>query len=195
MIEYRTERIFPQYQDSVTELLGVFGWSIVSSQEIYNESTDIVGVDVKIYGDGFIGGFMQGFTGSSGTVNVRQRKNISNYVVLNFARDTDMPNYARLRELNAEFESIMNAEEPKKPVKRTAVTVVGTLIIAVSIIMALINGTSALLWEIIVCVLFPLITVPLTAVGWVKYKRRMRDYNYILSRMDEIYNEAQLLNS
>ncbi len=193
MTEYRTERVDPQMESDVIEILGTFGWVLVSSQEIYNESSEIVGVDVKVYDDSFLGGFMQGFTGSDGKINVRQRKNITNYVVLKFERDTEMPNYAELSALNDEFENKLTVAEPKKPVKRTAATVIGTLLIVISIIMALVEGTSALLWEILVCVIFPLIMVPITAVGWVKYKRNLAYYNDVRYRLNEIYSEAQTL--
>ena len=195
MIEYRTERVDPQNESTVIDILQTFGWVLASSQEIYNESTEVVGVDVKVYGDDFFGGFMQGWTGSDGKVNVRQRKNITNYVVLKFERDTDMPNYSELSELNSEFDSKLNVVEPKKPIKRTVITAVGTIIILISIIMALIQGTSALLWEILVCVIFPIVMIPITALGWVKYKRNSEYYNSVLYRLNEIYSEAQSLVS
>lgn len=193
MIEYRTERVDPQSESDVTEILGTFGWELVSSQEIYNESTEIVGVDVKVYDDGLIGSFMQGFTGRDGKIDVRQRKNVTNYVILKFERDTEMPNYDKLSALNSEFESKLSVAEPKKPVKRTAITVIGTLLIIISVIMALVEGTSALIWEILVCVIFPAIMIPITAVGWVKYKRNLSYYNCVLDRLSEIYSEAQNL--
>ena len=193
MIEYRTERVEPQNESTVIEILQTFGWILTSSQEIYNESTEVVGVDVKVYDDGLVGSFMQGWTGSNGKVNVRQRKNVTNYVVLKFERDTEMPNYYELSELNSEFDSKLNVVEPKKPMKRTVITAVGTLIIIISIIMALIQGTSALLWEILVCVIFPIVMIPITVLGWVKYKRNLAYYNSVLYRINEIYSEAQSL--
>lgn len=193
MIEYRTERVAPQNEDNIIEILGAFGWQPVSSQEVYNESTEIAGVDVTTYGDGFVGGFMKGFTGKDGTINIRQRKNITNYVTLRFARDTNMPNYSELKELNEEFESKLSVDEPKKPVKRTAVTVIGMAIILISVIMALVESNSAEIWEIIICVLFPLITIPLTVISWVKYKKNKNYYYYIQDRLNTIYNQALLL--
>ena len=77
MIEYRTERVNPQAEDSVTEILGAFGWVPVSSQEVYNESTSLDGIEVKAYGS-----FMQGWTGKDGEINIKQRKNITNYTVI-----------------------------------------------------------------------------------------------------------------
>lgn len=98
-----------------------------------------------------------------------------------------------LSELNSEFESKLNVTEPKKPVKCTAITVIGTLLIIISIIMALIEGASALLWEILVCVIFPVIMVPITVLGWLRYKKNLEYYNSVIYRLNEIYSEAQSL--
>ena len=190
MIEYRTERLDPQSEDNVTNILGTFGWTPVSSQEVYNESTEVVGVDVKTYGDGLVGSFMQGFTGKDGSINVRQRTNVTNYVVVKYARDTDMPNYERLSQLNAEFESKLSVDEPRKPIKRTALTVIGILIIVISIVLAIVQHNSAEIWEICVCVIFPIVTIPITVLGWRSYKRKLENYNLVQNRLNEIYEEA-----
>lgn len=188
MTEYRTERVSPQNENAVIEMLSAFGWVLTSAQEIYNESTDIDGADVKVYGS-----FMKGFTGNDAKINFNQRKTVTNYIVLKFERDTEMPNYLQLSELNNEFEDKLNIPEPQKPVKRTAVTVIGTVLILISIIMAIVNGTEALLWEILVCVMFPAVTIPITAAGWLKYKRNVTHYDAVLYRINEIYDEAQKL--
>ena len=193
MIEYRTERLSPQSEDSVTEILGTFGWQPVASQEIYNENTEVVGVDVSVYGDGLVGSFMSGFTGRDGKINVRQRKTVTNYVVVKYARDTEMPNYEELKDLNDEFESKLNVPEPKKPVKRTAIAAIGIAIILISVIMALVQHTAAEIWEIIVCVVFPVVMIPVTVVGWVLYAKKLSYYKIVQQRLNEIYNQASWL--
>ena len=188
MIEYRTERVNPQAEDSVTEILGAFGWVPVSSQEVYNESTSLDGIEVKAYGS-----FMQGWTGKDGEINIKQRKNITNYTVIKFGRDTQMPNYQRISELNEEFERKMSVKVPKKPAKRTAITAIGIFIILVSIILAVVESNSAEIWEICVCVIFPLVMVPITVFGWIKYKSNMKSYYFIQQQLNEIYDEAVAL--
>lgn len=195
MIEYRTERVNPQYVNEIIETLATFGWVVVSSQEIYNESTEVVGVEVKSYGDGFIGGFMSGFTGKDGSINVKQRKNVTNYTVVQFARDTDMPNYEKLKRLNAEFESKLGVPEPKKPIIRTAITAIGMLLIIASVIMAIAGASSAEIWEIVVCVVFPVAMIPLTVMGWIFYKRKLRQYDLAQIALRTIYSEALELNA
>lgn len=188
MIEYRTERLAPQEEDGVTGILGAFGWTPISSQEVYNENIEVVGVEVKSYGS-----FMQGFTGKDGRIDIKQRKNVTNYVVVKYGRDTEMPNYERIRELNEDFENKLNVSEPKMPTKRTAITVIGVLIILVSIILALVESNSAEIWEICVCVIFPLVMIPVTVSGWLSYKKKLNYYNLIQQQLNCIYEEALTL--
>lgn len=195
MIEYRTERLDPQSEDSVTGILGTFGWTPISSQEIYNENTELVGVEVKSYGDGLLGSFMKGFTGKDGSINIKQHKNVTNFVVVKYARDTEMPNYERLRQLNYDFEAKLNVSVPRKPVKRTAITIIGILIIVFSIILALVEKNSAEIWEICVCVIFPVITIPITVFGWRKYKRNLKYYDAVQEQLNAIYEEAITLSA
>ena len=193
MTEYRTERVAPEQESDVAELLSTFGWVLVDSHEIYNESTEIVGVDTTFYGDGFVGGFMKGLTGKDGSVNVRTRTNVTNYVTLKFERDTAMPHYTKLKALNDEFESKMGYPEPKKPVRITVIGAIAVLIIVISIVMAIMHNTGAELWEILVCVLVPCLFVPLIAILWVRYKKKMRLFDAVVCRLHEILDEAQAL--
>lgn len=188
MIEYRTERVDPNNEENIVCILGKFGWVLIDSQEIYSENTEILGADVKAYG-----AFMSGFTGKDGTIKVRQRKTVTNYSTLRFARDTTMKNYAQLRELNAEFENKLSYDEPKKPIKRTAVLIIGAVLLVISIILAIIENNSAELWEIIVSVVFMAVMIPLTIVSWVKYKKNISNYNCIQLRLYDILEEAEEL--
>lgn len=51
MKEHRTERVSPGTENDVIEILAQFGWELVNSQEIYNEHTEVDGVEVTTYGD------------------------------------------------------------------------------------------------------------------------------------------------
>ena len=193
MIERRTERVSPDQQDAVIDILSSFGWVLVDSQEVYNESTEVVGVDTKLYGDDFIGGFMKGFTGNDGSVNVRTQTKVTNYVTLQFARDTDMPNYTKLKQLNDEFESKMNYPEPLKPVRLTAIGVIAVALILISIILAIVNGTQAQAWEIAVCIIVPVVFIPAIIVVWKRYKKKIQIFETVISLLHEIIDQAQSL--
>ncbi len=190
MIEYRTEKVDPSVKDDVIEVLSAFGWKAISSEEIYKEDTEVVGVDVKSYGNGIVGSFMRGFTGKDGEVNVRKHTTVTNYVELKFARDTEMQGYSQVKALNEEFENKMNVSAPHKPIIRTAVCVIGIALIIVSIILALIQNTSTELWEIIVCVVFPIVTILLTIIGWKHYKKELAIYEDTCSRLNEILTQS-----
>ena len=120
MKEYKTMRISPDEEVSVIETLAVFGWKLEDSKEIYNESSEIVGVNVdtkvKTYGDGIIGGFMAGWNGDEGKVE----RNVAVLISL------------------------------------------CTLFI----------GAQAEIWEIVVCVIVPVVLIPLLIVFWVKYSKK-----------------------
>ena len=147
MIENRTERVTPEQEEDVISALANFGWQLADAQEIYSESTDIKGVSVKFYDDGLIGGVMQGLTGNDGKIDVNTVKTVTNYVTLHFIRDTSMKYYQTLKEQEEIWAAAVFQEEPKKPVKRTAVCAVGFAIFLISVILALINGTQAEIWE------------------------------------------------
>lgn len=192
MIEQKTERVHPGQVDLVTEIYTGFGWTLTYSDEVYDENTEIVGVDVKAYGDGIVGSFMKGFTGNDGTINVRRRRNITNYAVLTFSRDTGMANYEELKELERQYYGYLDcADEPRKPVKRTVISAILWGLIIVSVIMAIFDTSiKAELWEIIVCVAVPLVTLPLVILSWVNYKKKYAAYENCIAVLSDILNQA-----
>lgn len=190
MIEYRTERVAPEYEQSVVNILGNFGWQLIDSQEIYNERTEVTGVDATVYGDSFAGAFMRGWTGSDGKINVRQRTTVTNYVALRFGRDTQMENYSRLAELGNEFESKMSVAEPKKPKVRTGILCAGVIILIISVILAVIDGTSPEFYDFVIIAVFAAVMIPLTVLGWIRYKKKIADYNLVQQRLLAILEEA-----
>ncbi len=185
MIEYKTERVDPAREDYVIKRNSTFGWSLVNAQEIYNESTELAGINVKEYG-----AFMQGYTGQPGKIDVKTVKKVTNYTTMRFARDTQMPGYEKLKQLEASYETYSNVRMPNKPIKRTVITIIGILIIFISIILAIADGTQAEVWEILVCVIFPIVFIPLTIVGWVKYRKRVAGYEEMCGLADKTWNEA-----
>ncbi len=186
MTEYKTERVDPNYEDSTLEINSVFGWQLIESQEVYNESTHVTGATVKSYG-----AFMQGFTGRDGRVDVQTHTNVTNYIAMRFGRDTQMPGYGRLKELESEFYACTSVAEPKKPNLITAIAAIGTALIIISIIMAIANGTAAEGWEIAVCVVFPVVFIPLAIFGRINYKKKMSLYRSSISRAGDILEEAR----
>ena len=188
MIEYKTERVLPQYESNILQVNASFGWQLISSQEIYNESTEIAGVDVKSYG-----AFMQGFTGNDGKINVRTYKNVTNYVSMRFGRDTRMPDYDKICALENEFYSSISARQPKKPATLTAIGVIAMIIVIISIINAISSGISAELWEILVCIAVPVIFIPLIILKWRSYKKNTALYERMQDDAADALTAAQQL--
>ncbi len=185
MTEYKTERVDPAYEDSTLRINAAFGWQLIESQEVYNESTKVTGANVKSYG-----AFMQGFTGKDGKVDVKTHTDVTNYIAMRFGRDTLMPDYDEITALEKRFYEYTAVSEPKKPTKRTVIAAIGTIIIVISVILAIINGTAAEPWEIGVCVAFPLIFIPYTILGWTGYRRKLNRYNNSIDTAAAIMNRA-----
>lgn len=183
MKEYKTMRISPDEEVSVIETLAVFGWNLEDSKEIYNESNELVGVNVdskvKTYGDGIIGGFMAGWNGDEGKVerkvSLKTEKKVTHYISLRFSRETSLKNYARLKELEEEYFRGNDSKEylplPKKPVVFTVIASVVLAIILISLC-TLFVGAKAEIWEIVVCAVVPIVFIPLLIVFWVKYSKK-----------------------
>lgn len=175
MIEYRTERIDPRYEESTLKTYAAFGWTLIDSQEIYNENTEISGAEIKQYG-----AFMQGYTGHVGKIDMKSTTRVTHFLSMRFGRDTQMHGYEQLRELEEKFYACASTPNPKTPVKRTAITVIGIILIVLSIIFAIVDGTQAEPWEIAVCIIFPLVFIPLTIFGWSQYRKRLSQYEYAI---------------
>ena len=194
MKEHRTERVSPGTENDVIEILAQFGWELVNSQEIYNEHTEVDGVEVTTYGNDFFGGIMKGATGSDGKISVKQRQVVTHFVALQFERDTSIPHYKKLKELGDDYERCLSCREPKKPIKRTVVLAIGVVILLISIVLAIIEGNSPEVWELIAIGVFGGVMLPFTAVGWVLYKKRSVSYISFLQLMQEIWDKSLELN-
>lgn len=183
MKEYKTMRVDPSEEVDAIEALAVFGWKLEDSKEIYNESNEIVGVNVdtkvKTYGDGIVGGFLAGWNGDEGkverNVTYETRKNVTHYVSLRFSRETSSKNYARLKELEEEYYAGAGCKSyvsvPKKPIAFTVIASIALAIILISLC-TLFIGATAEIWEIVICVIVPVIFIPLMVVFWVRYNKK-----------------------
>lgn len=89
MIESKSLTVPPSLENSTIDLWQNFGWTLKSTQEIFNRNT----VDL---GD------------STETTT-------TNYIKLAFQRDTSIPNYARIKELEANYAEILNSEPTEIP--------------------------------------------------------------------------------
>lgn len=89
MIESKSLTVPPSLENSTIDLWQTFGWELKSTQEIFNRNT----VDL---GD------------STETTT-------TNYIKLAFQRDTSIPNYARIKELEANYAEILNSEPTEIP--------------------------------------------------------------------------------
>ncbi len=191
MIEYSTHNVSPDNEDSFQKIKECFGWQLVSENEVYSENTYISDIKATSYGDGFVGGFMSGFTGSDGKIEVNTRTDVTNYIHMRFARDTDMPGYDTLRTNEDLFMSYSAVDYPDKPFKSTIICVIATLIIVMAVVLAIINGTAAAPWEIAVCVIVPIVSAIIMAVMWTRYKKRTELYYYSMDKAKSLLQEAR----
>ena len=120
MYEYKSERVAPAQQNNLVNTYAAFGWELMSAQETYHENTEITGAHAKAR---TYGAFMQGFTGDDGkvTTTIDTAKTVTNYVTLQFRRDTAIPNYAKLVELEHKAPDLFPTRptKPHKPIART----------------------------------------------------------------------------
>lgn len=193
MIEYSSFNIDPSYENSFLHVKECFGWQLVGSNEVYNENTYISGIKTTTYGDGFIGGFMSGLTGSDGKIEVSTQTDVTNYIHIILARDTDMPNYEELCDNEDAFLRYSRATMPDKPIKTTLVCALATLIIVISVVMAIINGTAAQMWEIAVCVVVPVAAALIMFFMWRRYKNNRNIYYYAMRKANDLLDESREL--
>ena len=92
MIETVSKKVSPDSEQSTINFMANFGWSLQSSQEINNTDSHLERRGDEIY-----------------SVTTKE-----NYVKLVFQRDTNMPNYARISELESKYLSLLN-KEPDAP--------------------------------------------------------------------------------
>lgn len=191
MIEYSSHRVDPANENSFLEIMTNFGWTLVDSNEVYNESTQISEINVKSYDNYLFGAFMKGFTGKDGKVEVKTQTNVTNYIVLRFSRDTDMPNYSQLKSNETKFYNYINTPEPKKPIVRTIISFVAILILILSIIGTINEPIEPM--DIVIIVLIVLGAPSLLIFSWKWYSNKKKYYEDCISKATEIYSESEKL--
>ncbi len=90
MIEYKTERVGISLENDIIQIYSHFGWQYVGSQDVYNSDTYVSGGNI-----------------SGQNVNIQQSTRSSQYVAVRFQRDTEIPNYSKIKSLNDEFEQLL----------------------------------------------------------------------------------------
>lgn len=177
MKEYKTLRVDPDQENLTMQYMTQFGWVLDSTQEIYNESQEIVGIEEQSKVTSY-GSFMQGFTGNDGkvdtTVNVKTKTNVTHFIAMKFSRDKGLQGYGRLVELEQELneEPVYKPEKLKtgKPKLLTIAFVVCTIISIVSLLQ-LLNGTKASVVELVLCIGVPVILFFIGLWRWLHYKK------------------------
>ena len=86
--ETKSITVLPKEEQNAIEIWQLFGWELLSSQEIFNKDTHKE-------------------TRSDGVYNVTTT---TNYVKLVFSRETNMPNYAQIVALEREYDSISDPQ-------------------------------------------------------------------------------------
>ena len=93
MIESKSLTVSPSLENSTIDLWQNFGWTLKSSQEVNSKESHLEERGGDLY-----------------SVTTSQ-----NYVKLTFQRDTSIPNYARIKELEAKYAEILNSEPTELP--------------------------------------------------------------------------------
>ena len=87
--------------------MNAFGWDLITAQEIYEQSSEIISAttqtDGRMYADGDFS--------SEAQTNFVTRKNGTHFIALRFSRDMRMPNYAKVKSLENEYHENMGAME------------------------------------------------------------------------------------
>ena len=172
MYEYKTERVAPARQNDLVNTYAAFGWELMSAQETYHESTEITGIHAKAR---TYGAFMQGFTGDDGkiTTMVDTAKTVTNYVTLQFRRDTAIPNYAKLVELEHKALDLFptRPQKPHKPIARTILSVICAFILIVSLVRMTQTTVDVSTFDLVIVGVMVLLFV-LTLIGWIVYGKK-----------------------
>lgn len=194
MIEHVTQNVNPPDEQECIKRYEYFGWKLENRQEIYNEHETIDGVEVTAYGDGIGGGFMKGWTGSDGNIKVKKSVHVTHYIILQFARDTDMPNYDKLKELDDRFENDL-IEFNTSPPSIKPFLVILIITIALSALTAFWIKDNSLQYMLTpswdwLFLAADIIFYVLTIFLFIRYRKRKKEYD---ARMLEIELDTQRL--
>ena len=169
MEETRTIKVLPSQVNAKSELWHNFGWTLISSQEINNTESHL---EKKI----------------DGIYNVTTKEN---YVNLVFKRDTNMPNYEKLVDLEKEYYDIPENAFPKKEtLQKLGVSALG--------LMSVIFGFMYFLDDLAFLIPMVVIGIGLIPLGIFLVKSGNKKYNEAMAQnqknnSDSIRNEARSL--
>lgn len=201
MKEYKTLRVSPEDEAECIQEMETFGWKLEDSREIYNESEELVGVHGKetVYGGGLLGGFMQGFTGSSGKqqVTVQTRTNVVHFLSMRFSRDQSFKNYPEIARLEQVFyetpEGLMRyVYEPEPPKRRTIVSVILIVVFAIALVATIAESMPESM--ILAASLLLAAAILFLILSWVFYvviKRKQGEKNRAIRAHNETIGDAK----
>ena len=192
MIEYTTLKVHPEDYGAITIIMSSFGWEVTNAMETYNVNTRISYAD-----------FYNGV--------IATRTTVDDFISIFWERDMNMPNYAKLCELEQEYLKREKdlGKEPSKPIKFTIpITILMGLPAILSTIFgavyfflgilgyimekdvslfimvaggAILLGVGAVLAGL--CVLFNILR-------WKSYKKNKKRYEELIEEVADILTEA-----
>jgi heme/copper-type cytochrome/quinol oxidase subunit 4 len=198
MKEFKTLRVDPKDEDRTMQNMSQFGWILDSSQEIYNESQEIVGVEETSKATTY-NSFMQGFTGNDGrvdtSVNVQTQTKVTHYIAMKFSRDQNLVDYDRLVQLEKEYTQL---PVYKPQIAKTGKPLILTIVFAVSLVISvisllqLLNGETASAVELALCIGVPVILFALMLWRWLHYKKVHPSEEAECQRINQENNDIQI---
>ena len=185
MKEYTTLKVSPSQEVSTIKSLGRFGWELEETREVYNESQEIVGINesskATVYGNGVVGGFLQGFTGNDGKVeskvNVQTRTNVTHFLSMRFSRETSSVNYEKLKALEEEYNKLypkykQKVTMTKSPVFTTFIAIMALIFVAFSLVRVFMGAATPEIWEMVVYVVVLIMAVMIPILMWKRYHNK-----------------------
>lgn len=170
MIEHKSLRISPAEEVATIELYEAFGWKVEDSREVYSEKSVQIERTVA--------------DAAGSTVQY-----VTNYLTLRFGRDTNMPNYAKLKQYENEY-----FEEPmRKPVPNGFGSKKVMLIFTVLGILGLILGVVFAMYlpKKVLC-LIPFAVMLVAIFVWVLYFLRKSNIAKAHEYNRKVFEEKQL---
>ncbi|MDE5729258.1 MAG: hypothetical protein K2I20_03685 [Clostridia bacterium] len=195
--EYKTLKLSPYVVNNEIPLQEVFGWKVEQTQEVYSESQEIVGLTSTSVNSGYSEYGYEGNrnTGSSRTnYGIQTRTNVTNYISIRFSRETNMPHYEKLKQLEIDYDTIDSEYKSRKYKdfetlqKPIGLTVFFVFLIIVSVIVAIlsfITGKYILLAGLAVGIALIFYTVHI----WKIFKKRNEEINLAKKKNEERLQE------
>lgn len=171
MEEIKKIRVSPQSENRTVELWQTFGWKLMSSQEINNTDSHLERKFDGIY-------------------NVTTKEN---YINLLFKRDTDMPNYKELVELERAYASLEDVELPDPPVSMVKVVLVAIVEFVSLLICGINNGWYWILIGVALAAAIFLIGSKISKSGRAKFEAAEAESRKVNQQRKEIKEKARSL--